>query len=85
MAGDETAPRVAIVIPARNESACIGPVLAETSDGRRVSLEAGLTVCWLSGYRDGSGQLVWRFEDQAGNRYRVRGRMPRMMAWRPLA
>lgn len=31
MAGDEKAPRVVIVIPARNESACIGPVLEETA------------------------------------------------------
>jgi glycosyltransferase involved in cell wall biosynthesis len=31
LSGDDRAQRVAVVIPARNESACIGPVLAETS------------------------------------------------------
>ena len=52
-------------------------VLAQTSGGRTVQLEAGLLLRWLSGYRDPRHELVWRFEDHAGNEYLIGGQLPR--------
>lgn len=52
------------------------PIRAYTVDGREIHLKAGIWVRWVSASRDDRGELTWRFEDRAGNIYRVTGQLP---------
>jgi hypothetical protein len=55
----------------------VKPLRAHTLDGQETHLKAGSWVRWISASRDQRGDLTWRFEDRAGNVYRITGPLSR--------